>query len=427
MKAISLPPQSIRELATTSLIAMGSSSVTPELVRMIKDKESREPEVMNAVRVLKEIGDATAVKPIIELTRNYHQRFPDSERFRPMEDLISALGETASPKAVPRIKDFLQDPDEETRYFAIEALGRIGDEQAKKTLLELLKSEGVAKAAVISALGEIADKDIAKYLYPHLGSDDWYTLARTLEALRNINLPESFTPIWNAFVKRSPEQYSEQSMMVEVLAQIDERRLEEHLLPLLKSDDIELRKTAARSLHGIVSTSSLNELLPFLDDTDTDFRHHINDTIVTAIRKGGNEGEYLPGILELLRSGNEFTRELAVGMAVALGGASVLEDITALKGDPSPIVRQAVALQARNVKSENCVLPLIELLEDDEEDVRTTALSSLKKLADSNIGPLFAKKGDIPLPVLLKNFQGSTEQQKKDASLAVVEHFWGGS
>jgi len=424
--ATSVAPQAIRELATSSLIAMGSSSVTPELVKIIKNKESHEPEVMNAVKVLKEIGDATAVKPIIELTRNYLQRFPDSKRFKPMEDLISALGETASPKAVPRIRDFLQDPDEETRHFAIEALGRIGDEEAKKTLLEQLNAEDVTKAAVISALGEIAEEDIARHLYPYLETDDWYTLARTLEALRNINQQSSFTPIWNAFVKTSPERYSEQNMMVEVLAQIDEKKLEEHLLPLLRSDNIELRKAAARSLHGVVSTSSLNELQPFLDDPDTDFRHHINDTIVTAIRKGGDEKEYLPGILELLKSGNEFTRELAVGMAIALGGVSVLENIMALKGDPSPIVRQAVALQSRSVKNENWVLPLIEMLDDDEEDVRTTALSSLKKLADSNVGALFAKNGNIPLPHPLKAFLGSTEQLKKDESQAVVEHFWGG-
>jgi len=420
-----ISPHAIRDLATTSLMSMGSSTVTPELVRIIKSEGSTEPEVMNAVRVLKEIGDATAVRPIIELTRNYHERFPDSKRFRPMEDLISALGETGSPKAVARIRDFLQDPDEGIQNFAIEALGRIGGEQSKRSLLSLLDTGTEAKAGVISALGEIADKDIAKHLFPYLDTDDWYTLARILEALRNINHPGSFIPIWTAFTNLTAEQYSEQNMMIDVLAQIDERKLEEHLLPLLESDDIETRKMAARSLHGIVSVSSLGYLLPFLDDPDPDFRHHITDTIVTAIKKAGNEEDYLPGITELLTSPAEFTRELAVGMAVALGGASVVEAVAALVGDSSAIVREAVASQLREIKTADSIPALIELVKDEKEDVKLTALSSLKKLAESNVGPLLAREKRIPLPDSLMELFTSEEPRQEKESRLVARHFWG--
>ncbi len=234
----------IPELAATLLITMGPASVVPELVKIIQDSGASENEVMNTVRVLKEIGDASAVEPIVQLTRNYHERFPDSSRFRPMEDLLAALGETGSSKAVPRLKEVLREQNEEAKLVAIEALGRIGGSEAKRSLLTLLGKGQELDPAIISSLGEIADHDIAPHLYPYLQTQNWYLLARTLEALRNIKLPGSFDTIWKAFLGRVVRGWDGQELLLDVLFQLDPGRLREKLDILTRAEDKDMRARA---------------------------------------------------------------------------------------------------------------------------------------------------------------------------------------
>ena len=341
-KATRAPHPPIPELATNILIALGSSQATPELVRIIQDENSTENNVMNAVRVLKEIGGEAAVDPIIELTENYSQRFPDSTRFRPLEELIAALGETGSPKAVSKVLEFITHDEEELRSFAIEALGRIGDGRSREALVKLLNTKGSDTSTVIAALGDIADPGLAEHLYPFLKTDDWYTLARTLEALRNMGSPDSFSPIWTAFITRPNQSPAQQGMMIDVLAQLDGKKLEELLIKLLNTPKKETRETAARFLPRVLSVPCLDSVLPFLGDSEPELRKSVCDAVLAAVTRAGEEKKQLPRILALLGSQNEKVRAEAAGLAFFLGGEDTRAQLAPLESDPSKLVREAV-------------------------------------------------------------------------------------
>ncbi|MCK4614102.1 MAG: HEAT repeat domain-containing protein, partial [Thermoplasmata archaeon] len=396
--------RTISGLAGDILISTGFSSATPELVKIIENKESTEHEVMNAVRVLKEIGDERAVEPIIKLTRNYHERFPDSKRFRPMEDLISALGDIGSPKALPLVISYAEDPDEEIRARVIEALGDIGGESAKEALFKMLKREKEMKPIVIESLGKMGDKNIAPRLYNYLNTNNDWMFSTIIIALGKINSKRSFTPIWNAFKRAATSKkglWAGTEKAIDVLAEMDKKKLENNLLSLLNSDDEKLRKTVAWFLHKVVSECSIDHLIPFLGDPNIEFGHNINTAILTAIRKSGNENEYLPKFISLLKSSSEFTREQAVGIVSGLGDESVFDEILPLKNDSSKSVRKTVAWALGRFETEESISQLIEILRSEESEIQQMALRSLYFMAMSNVRKMSARNQGISAPEIL--------------------------
>jgi HEAT repeat protein len=134
-------------------------AAVPYLVEILKDGDAHPKAKAEAAVALGEIGDPTAVKPLVDAAK------PDARDRDTMDanrHFADALGALRAKEAVPVLEKLLeQSPDGFTQVAAIDALGRIGDPAAVDALVKVATGEKVepftARKALL-ALGRIGDR-----------------------------------------------------------------------------------------------------------------------------------------------------------------------------------------------------------------------------------------------------------------------------
>jgi len=126
------------------------------------------------------VADPGALDDTPEAREELRQLFRDSEPGDMRRYLALVLGYTQDPEAVPLLVAGLEDPDSETRIYALWALGAVGAPTAREPLEEALRDRdaGIRKTAAF-ALGELGD-------------------ARSIAALRPILEDPTADVRWNA-------------------------------------------------------------------------------------------------------------------------------------------------------------------------------------------------------------------------------------
>jgi HEAT repeat protein len=114
---------------------------------------------ISAAWALGEIGDASAVEPLVEAL---------SDRKRVKDVAAKALGEIGDPQAIDPLVDVLQDENWEVRSTAAKALGNIGDIRAVEPLIDALEDQNeivrwYATQALENITGESLGDDAAEW------------------------------------------------------------------------------------------------------------------------------------------------------------------------------------------------------------------------------------------------------------------------
>jgi HEAT repeat protein len=100
------------------------------------------------------------------------------------EKLIK-FGEAAVEPLIAVLKD--KDKDNDVRWYAASALGKIGDAKAVEPLIAALKDEDrVIRRIAVMALGEIGDARAVEPLNAVLKDNDWLVRRNAAEALGKI-------------------------------------------------------------------------------------------------------------------------------------------------------------------------------------------------------------------------------------------------
>jgi HEAT repeat protein len=142
-----------------AMVNLGSCAV-PDLIKMLGEPDALVLESVPAILI--RIG-SPAVNPLVEMLRD---ALPPASTHA-----TSILGEIRDPNAVWPLVNALKNPD--LTIIAAEALGKIGDQRAVRSLMELLSSysEGVQRSATL-ALGAIGDPQAVEPLIQLLRSGE---------------------------------------------------------------------------------------------------------------------------------------------------------------------------------------------------------------------------------------------------------------
>ncbi len=136
----------MRNGALSALQYIGSDAVPP----LIESLRSQNPErQIFSANALGFIGDALATKPLLEVLEN--PSTDENARYA----IVEALGRIGCNDATPVLAKHLHDAQVWDKAVFIDALGAIGDERAVFSLVESLKNEEVREFS-IHALGRIA-------------------------------------------------------------------------------------------------------------------------------------------------------------------------------------------------------------------------------------------------------------------------------
>jgi HEAT repeat protein len=256
-------------------------------------------------------------------------------------DMAVLLGKRAFKPLLVALKDH----DQEVRWKAVEALGKLGDRRAFEPLVLLLKERHVTN------------------LLPLPRRDG--RPARS-----------SFT------IEDEKLRYQ----AAKALGDLGDNRAVKPLSVALKDQDSVLRFTAAEALGNLGNVGAVKPLIRTLKDPESVVRGYA----VEALGKLRDVGAVEPLILAL-KDSDAGVRKAAGDALVKLGNVSAVEPLILALKDPSESVRASAAEGLGELRDIRAIGPLSIALEDQDRVVRWKAVGAISKLGDENtVEPLMS-------------------------------------
>jgi len=305
--------------------------------------------------------------------------------------LYELMAEIQNPES---IKQFVRRGfgDREALDDVMRILIRISNDIVVDQLIDALRdNDWLVKMNSAYALGDIREKRSVKPLVEVLGDDEPKVRASASEALGQVG-DESAIPF---LIKRLNESEQEvRAAVIHALIRFGDRSIEP-LIEALNDRRSMVRINAAKALEGIGGTSIIQPLIQLLkEDEHIDVRSEIaiilgtiGDTIV------------IQPLIDALQDSETNVQNSAV-MALTNIGAPTVQPLIAELNSNNTSVRIGAIRVLGNLKHQDAIDPLTQLLEREEEqyETRCLAATSLGTIGDSKaIGALLnALKSEIP-------------------------------
>jgi len=316
----------------------------------------------------------------------------DPAELDPLVDALAALG----PAAIPHLVDAgLRDPNEDVRGAVVEALGKIGGEDAGPALLAALKDENSdIRQKAVEQLGELRVKSAAKPLLDQYQRDkDPQVRYECLTSLGLIGDPVAADLLLKE--TRSEDPYV-RMWAADGLCEMGDQHASAVALALLHDPDRYVREQVLRSCVRALDTPEGHQALIAMALSD-DFQISVwvRRDLHSYVESGGGKTE----VADTIRAAalRALQGDQAVRGALLLGDLAdpVATDrlIEALH-DPDQWVRHHAAFLLGRIGEGRAVPPLIEALGDPVPLVSATARQALQE---------FAKRGDTRAAEAIKN------------------------
>ncbi len=450
----------LRNTALIILTEIGEVSV-PLLYPLLKDKD--EDVRKFAVDLLGDIKSGVNASVIVSLLKDPDAnvrvaaaraigslRYRDaiSELINALDDeewvcfyALEALGELKAVEAGERIAELLKSQSEVVRFAAIETLGKLSTDVAKKALLSYLPdASGDDKSAIIKSLIQIGispeigmemsgiSASIYEYLITMLKKGDWEEkeiAIKGLSALNSRNAVSAIIDIAGSLDPSLPDSDEKISMLLNAISSIDS---EDELLKLLDSQDIKFRgkSLAIEMLGKIRSKQAAFRLVDYLDNISRDMRMssaealgeigensaiepllltsekdsdaHVRKAAIEAIGNIRSKAAFKP-LMKLLTTEKYYdVVEKIVEALIKIDADVFLSDISkypdnvretiaktvsdvdillGLAGDPNKKVKIAAIYSLGRAATDNATARLISFLGDKDPDIRKAAVVAL--------------------------------------------------
>ena len=184
----------------------------------------------------------------------------------------AALGALSTRKKdlnVKRIGQLLTDGDVEVQNQAVDVLVKIRHPDTLRMLIPALKSESeYARRAAVEVLNEICDPTSIKELLDAIRDEDWWVRARAGDALAEIGGPKVVDAVLD-LINDKDEDIRRTS--IEILNSTKDERAVDHLMKATDDQDWWVRERAIDALSQIGSKKAVPKLVDMLGkDTKTD-------------------------------------------------------------------------------------------------------------------------------------------------------------
>lgn len=397
----------VRAAVANILFEIADEKITGVLLECLREED---PSIRSqAMSILSRLG-WSALRQVEEYLKD-----ADSDVRIFAANIIAAAGHK---EAFPALRMALEDPEENVRYAAVEALGRISEEAAIPLLVSILSDEW-ARYPAIEALGLLKAREAIPVLLELYDKDEWVRNA-VIEALGNIG---DAGPI--GFLVDRVDRDNEMLLhaTLAALAKIEHKnpsgafdRLKGKgmdvsglLLSALAASNPDIRKSAIWTLGMIGSADDLPYLLEQLSDFDEEIQeisrrsvynlglrdigallNHIpeDDNLLKELIEIFGEiqnREAIPKILEALEGGSSIIRATAARTLSLFKESSVVDPLILRLNDQNCHVRSASARSLGDLRAVKGTRQLLPLLEDEFEDVRETASEALGKIGTPEI------------------------------------------
>lgn len=353
--------------------------IIPYLIPLL---EIKNPELRNdAIRALSNFGEL-AIPEI--------QKLISSESVLLRQDAASILGNIDSPEALTLLIRLIEDDNIEVRKAAVGAIGRYQnisrDKESLEALISLFKSEfsGVkitaievfAKLEYKSGFNQIIatlkdkDVDVRRTAAEVLGDKRRYKLYR-FKSRYIENLPL-------IIAAAGDEDWQVRRDIVSILGDINDERSTECLQYLLRNDSSpKVRKEAINSMGKLGSKTSIPTLIEAMNDSDKNIRN----SAIRALGKIKSESAvtFLISILDdpILR------RDAIISLGKQKNKLAVEPLLKLLPEEDKNLGTVIRALG--EINDEECILPLLNILDSSDDKIRKAVVRALGKFDDRRI------------------------------------------
>ncbi|MCP4348609.1 MAG: HEAT repeat domain-containing protein [Desulfobacterales bacterium] len=352
----------MRRHAASSLGQIGSAEIVELLFPLLRDEDS---EVQcSAISALGNIRSVKGITYLIALLKN--------QDIFVRRRAISALGKIGSTEAVVPLTVLLESRDLEVRINAISSLGEIKSIKTVTSLVALLKDHNSeVRRHAASALGNIECAEAVTHLIPLLNDEDSSVRSNTANALGQIRSIEAVIPLiallknQNSYVRVSAAS---------ALGKIGSKEALTPLLTLLKDDDSQVRCNAISALRLIDSSEVINPLVTLLKDRDADVRCTVLITLsrLLAIKQ-------IDSIKDIYRNKTEIlsVRLTAAAALQSFNDEESIEFLRERSRSQKFSAKKKLAEIIGKIPSEHGASLLIEMVDNENRDVKIQAISSL--------------------------------------------------
>lgn len=371
--------------ALESLAKIGDARMVPAMVPLLDDDLLREP----VISLLGQLGDDSVVGPLTAILNT-----PAAPT-----DLIAG--------ALAAIRDRYEEQYSEGAYIADLASREISP-TGVQNLLDALETPGKENLRSIAlVLGWLKRTGVDRALTRLMGRDDLRdevieALVRhgsaTVELLIGQLKSEDLEVRRSAVValgrigdaSATPaliETLTDESLAIDAanaLGQIGDARAVDGLLNLIGNDDASVRQAAVSALNSLAHTSMSERIIPLLHDSDPNVRE-------SAVKIAGYFGypESAATLLELSHDSNERVKCAAIEHLPFVEDERTLDVLVHAIKEETPNVRAAAARALGNMFVPEVVRQLVEALSDEDVWVRYFSARALGRLrSEDSVEPL---------------------------------------
>lgn len=323
---------------------------------------------LEAAKSLGEYGDVPAVEPLIALLQDADENVRKA--------VVEALGKLRDPRAVSPLITTLKDASWDIRITAIQSLVKINDTRAVEPLIAALREwkNFNALKAVREALANFGGLAVTP-LVAELNSSDVSVRWSAVEVLGRIGDPGAVEPLIAVLHGKKGQELSVNQFIF----------IQPPVEDISRKAAVEaLGKIGALTVSTAIHQRIAQALIGVLKDMDRNVRVSANKTLPPFIGTLTTDEPLITAFTD----GNEDVRKAALQALGETGSARAIDAlITALRGeDKESFVSIILALGKIGSRfkdpalRERIIIPLVSLMDDPDEAIRTSASGALELL-----------------------------------------------
>jgi HEAT repeat protein len=346
-------------------------------------------------------------------------------------EAVRALGSLTALDAIDQLAERLfDDPDEDVRSSAADALGEMQDERSTRHLMQAYSRQGGdVGCSVLDALGENNDFQAVPVLcsaLKHPNSEFRESAARSLGQLpwgREVSGPDTTEALRGLCAALDDGEPSVRKGVCEALGRLGDVRAIDSLIKALHDDDDDVRAEAVDAIGEIDAKGNVSLFIGCLKDpspdvqrqaakhiclaegavTSPELRAYLLDPEADPLAKGylaksltrHRDPAMVPILVEALACDDETTRRAVVETLQELPDPRAMKPLLGLLADDDDGVRGQAALALAAIGDDKAIKPLRRLLRRDPSPfVRRRAVWALSYFNPEKTVPLLTEAFD---------------------------------
>ena len=292
---------------------------------------------------------------------------------------VDALGKIGSEQAVSAITSVLSDKDLEVRLRAVDALSKIGSEQAVSAITSVLSDKhSFVRRKAANALGEIGSEQAVSDLISVLSDKDLEVRLRAVDALGKIGSEQAILALTSTLNKDLEVRLE----AADALDKIGSEQAISALTSALSDKGLDVRLRAADALGRIGSEQAVLVLTSALNGKESDVRWRA----ARALSKIGSE-QAISVLNSALKDKNIDVRWSAADALGKLGSRQAVSALATVLNNRDSTVRLRAADALGKIGGEQAVSALTSVLCDKDLDMRLRAADALGKIGSKQAVP----------------------------------------